>query len=297
MANQYVLADMMFTSNIDASFVSHQYIIAGQSDHEANLPTKAWGCGGGTGDWVQTLQQNEFRGAGPSQSPCRDYKTLGDELSAQRRPWTYYATGTSDTGYLWSAYQAVKHDFYGNIWKNHVVNPPSQILTDVANGKLGAVTWVMPSWSWSDHPTNQSTSGPQWVASVVNAIGQSKFWNTSAIFIFWDEWGGWFDSVQPPYVDYDGLGFRVPLLIISPYAKQGSVTHVQYEHGSMLRFAEDAFGLAQLAASDARANDPANDPAAFDFTQPPRPYAPFLTSLPPSYFIHDRQSTRVPGEE
>jgi phospholipase C len=122
----------------------------------------------------------------------------------------------------------------------------------------------------------------------VNAIGNSKFWNTTAIFVFWDEWGGWFDPVPPPYIDYDGLGLRVPLLIISPYAKQGYVTHVQYEHGSMLRFVEDLHGLAQLSASDTRANDPMSD--AFNFSQPPRPFKPFATKLPESYFIHQPAS-------
>ncbi len=110
--------------------------------------------------------------------------------------------------------------------------------------------------------------GPKWVASVVNAIGKSKYWKSTAIFVFWDEWGGWYDHVPPVYEDYDGLGFRVPMLIISPYAKQNYVSHVQYEHGSMLRFAEDEFGLPQMAASDTRANSPAAD--AFDFTQKPQ---------------------------
>jgi phospholipase C len=86
----------------------------------------------------------------------------------------------------------------------------------------------------------------------------------------WDDWGGWFDPVPPPTEDYDGLGFRVPLIMISPYAKAGYVTHVQYETASVLRFAEDTFGLAQMAAADARAADPVSD--AFDYSQPPRPY-------------------------
>jgi phospholipase C len=93
----------------------------------------------------------------------------------------------------------------------------------------------------------------------------------------WDEWGGWYDHVKPPNLDFDGLGFRVPLLIISPYAKQGYISHVQYEHGSLLRFIEDRFDLPRLAASDARANSPQDD--AFDFTQPPRKFQPFETSL------------------
>ena len=86
----------------------------------------------------------------------------------------------------------------------------------------------------------------------------------------WDDWGGWFDPAPPIYADYDGLGFRIPLLIVSPYAKQNDVTHVQYETSSVVRYIEDNFGLPQLAPSDTRANDPATD--AFDYTQKPRPF-------------------------
>jgi phospholipase C len=135
--------------------------------------------------------------------------------------------------------------------------------------------------------------GPAWVASVVNAIGKSKFWKTTAIFIIWDDWGGWFDPVQPVYEDYDGLGFRIPLLIVSPYAKKGSVTHVQYETSSVLRYVEDNFGLPQLSKSDARANDPAADPGAFDYGQPPRKFKKIAGSKPAAYWIRlERDSTR-----
>ena len=74
----------------------------------------------------------------------------------------------------------------------------------------------------------------------------------------WDDWGGLYDHVAPPYEDYDGLGFRVPLLVISPYAKKNYVSHVQYETASVLRFAEDLYGLTQMAAADTRANSPAD---------------------------------------
>ena len=107
----------------------------------------------------------------------------------------------------------------------------------------------------------------------------------------WDDWGGWFDPVKPIYKDYDGLGFRVPLLIVSPYAKHGRVTHEQYETASVLRFMEDNFGLGQLAKSDARANDPASDPAAFDFMQKPRKFTKIAGTKPASYWM---QPERVP---
>jgi phospholipase C len=118
-----------------------------------------------------------------------------------------------------------------------------------------------------------SVTGSSWVASLVNAVGESKYWNSTAIFILWDSYGGWYDPEPPEYLDEEGLGFRVPLVIVSPYAKRGYVSHVHYEHGSILKFAEDQFGLERLAASDRRANSPERD--AFDFSKPPRKFVPF----------------------
>ena len=136
MAKQYALADRMFASNLDASFVSHQYIIAGQSAGEVDLPTGGWGCGNGPSDTVGTITAN--RTFGPSQSPCQDYRTLGDELDGAALPWRFYAAPTSDEGYIWSAYQAVNHIFTGSDWTKNVITPPAQFLTDVSAGTLEA---------------------------------------------------------------------------------------------------------------------------------------------------------------
>jgi phospholipase C len=292
-AAQYVLADRMFTSQVDASFASHQYMIAGQANHSVNLPTGMWGCSGGSGDMVATLRQDGS--FGPNQAPCFNYTTLGDELDGAGRSWRYYAPSTNDLGYIWSAYQAVSHIYYGPDWTNDVVTPPSQFLTDVQHGSLRSVTWITPSWLDSDHAGNGSTSGPRWIASIVNAVGKSRFWSSTAIFVLWDEWGGWYDHVAPPKVDYDGLGFRVPLLVISPYAKRGFVSHVQYEHGSILRFVEDVFGMPRMAASDRRANSPASD--CFDFSRPPRRFQPFATVMPRGATRDPRAGNRAPDDE
>jgi phospholipase C len=293
MADQYVLGDAMFTSHIDASFVSHQYIIAGQASGAVNLPTTLWGCGGGSDDTVATL--NADRSYGPSESPCFTNTTIGNELDAKGLPWRYYASGPNTLEYIWSAYQAISNVYNGPDWTNDVITPPSQFLTDVGNGTLGAVTWITPSWFDSDHATAESTTGPDWVASLVNAVGESSFWNTSAIFVMWDEWGGWYDHVPPPYEDYDGLGMRVPLLIVSPYAKKHYVSHVQYEHGSILRFIEDVFGLPRLAASDTRANSPAGD--CFVFNAPPRAFRPIKARHDARYFRAQPNDPRAPDEE
>jgi phospholipase C len=136
----------------------------------------------------------------------------------------------------------------------------------------------------SDHVNCPGGHGPSWVAALVNTVGKSKFWDSTAIFVMWDDWGGTYDHVRPPFEDYDGLGFRVPLLIISPYAKKGFVSHKQYETASVLRFAEDLYGLGQLAPADKRALSPALD--CFNFSQKPRPFVPIKAPLPPRYFMH-----------
>jgi phospholipase C len=218
---------------------------------------------------------------------CEDYSTFGDLLDGVGVSWRFY-TPSLGSWNLWSAYSAINHIYNGPDWAN-VISPPDQFIEDVQNGKLSGMTWIVPSWQNSDHAGSGSKTGPAWVASLVNAVGNSQFWNSTAIFIVWDDWGGWYDPELPIYMDYDGLGYRIPLLMINPYAKQGVVTHVQYEMSSVLRFAEDLFGTGQLAASDARAADPANDPA-FDFTQSPRPFQNF----PAGRFDHSE--SRGPAE-
>jgi phospholipase C len=294
LARQYVLADEMYASDFDASsFVSHQYIIAGQARSSVNYPASWWGCPGGSGDKVNEVGPQRQIPNG-NEVVCWDSTTLGDELDKAHISWAYYATQSGTPG-IWSAYQTIKHIYYGSDWRRSVFHPPSKFLTDVANGKLRGVTWVTPTCANSDHAGCGGTTGPSWVASLVNAVGESKFWNSSAIFIFWDDYGGWYDPRPPAYADYDGLGFRLPMLIVSPYAKRAHVSHVHYEHGSILKFVEDTFGLPRLAPSDTRANSPAGD--CFDFNQLPRKFVPIRAPHGPAFFLHQPSDTRVPDWE
>ncbi len=153
--------------------------------------------------------------------------------------------------------------------------------------------WVTPTCANSDHAGCYSDTGPSWVASVVNAIGESKYWGSTAIFIFWDDYGGWYDPAPPAYVDYDGLGFRLPMLVISPYAKKGYVSHVHYEHGSILKFIEDQLGLERLSASDRRANSPARD--CFDFNEPLRKFKKIVAPYDAEFFLHQPPDLSHPG--
>jgi phospholipase C len=293
MAEQYVLADQMYASNFDAGmFESLQYIIAAQDHDTIGSPETNWGCPGGPADRIATI--NRGRMPGKLIRACFHYTTLGDELDVAGLTWAYYANpigssgpwktcGNADqtrpnayreTG-IWSAYQAIKHICYGPDWDKDIISPPKQFLTDVSEGKLRAVSWVTSTGKNSDLAGSDSKTGPSWVAAVVNAVGESRYWDSAAIFIFWTGYGGWFDPAPPAYFNRDSLGLRVPLLIVSPYAKKGYVSHVHYEHGSILRFIEDRFGLAQMAASDERATSPAAD--SFDFSQEPRKFVPIKT--------------------
>jgi phospholipase C len=305
MAKQYVLSDEMYASNFDASsFVSHQYIIAAQASSTTNYPDTYWGCPGGNPDkiWVITQQ----RGYAGQIRVCFDNKTLGDELDSAGLPWAYYASPVHkddadgpdayrDSNGIWSAYQAISHIYYGRDWKKDVISPQTQFFTDVKRGHLRTVSWIVPTCANSDHAGCDSSTGPSWVTSLVNAIGNSKYWESTAIFIFWDDYGGWYDPEPPAYIDYDGLGMRVPMIIISPYAKAGYVSHVHYEHGSILKFIEYRFGLSSLSASDKRATSPEND--CFDFTRPPRKFVPIKAPLDESYFMRQPPDLRPPDTE
>ena len=296
MAQQYVLADRMFTSDFDgSSFVSHQYAISAQADTSVDFPsTSVWGCDGGQKDTIATLTQQ--RTYGPSIRACFDDNTLADELDNAGISWRYYTSKieTGDAG-NWSAFQAISHIRYGPDWKADVITPQTRFFKDVSAGKLPAVSWVTPTCANSDHAACHSNHGPQWVASLVNAIGESPYWDSTAIFVFWDDYGGWYDHVAPPMADYDGLGIRVPLLVISAYAKKGVVSHLRYEHGSILKFVEDQFGLARLAAADARANSPARE--CFDFSQPPRSFVAIPSGLHAADFEREPLDLRPPDNE
>lgn len=296
LAQQYVLADRMFQTNTGPSFVAHQYLIAGSAEYSPGHfadenPNHAsiWGCDDPSGVTVQQLGPNGTSLPGPF--PCFDYTTLADEFDAKGISWRYYAPSiTGPGGSIWSAFDAIRHIRYGADWTNDVISPETQVLTDVPNGTLAKVTWIVPSGGNSDHCCG-SKNGPAWVASIVNAIGQSQFWSSTAIFVTWDDWGGWFDHVAPPQIDSMGLSFRVPLLVISPYARQGYVSHVQHEFGSILHFTEEDLGVASLAASDSRADDLLD---CFNFNQSPRAYVPVSVNVRPEEL---RRSTGPPDND
>ncbi len=264
LAEQYVIGDEMFQSNTGPSFVAHQYMIAGQSANVAENPTgNTWGCDAAPGTTAALLGPDGTEL--PGVYPCFDYMTIADLLDEKGVTWRYYAPASADSFYILSAYQAVRHIRFGNDWNDNVIAPQNRVLTDIKYGELAQVTWIVPDWAHSDHP-GSGTEGPDWVASIVNAIGNSPYWNSTAIFVSWDDWGGWYDHVVPPQMDAMGPGFRVPLLIISPWAKHGYVTHDVHTAAGFIKFIEHNFDLGSLGTRDA-GSDAFLD--CFDYTQTP----------------------------
>src|SRR5579871_833207 len=183
MAKRYVIADRMFASNLDGSFVAHQYVVAAYADRAVDFPFATWGCEGGALDTVPTLLQD--RKLGHRIRACFDIGTLGGEAEKAGVSWRFYAGAINANGGIWSSYQADKRIYNKPSWRANVINPSARFLKDIHRGRLANITWITPTWETSDHPGLNGTKGPAWVTSIVNAVGESKFWGSTAIFIIW----------------------------------------------------------------------------------------------------------------
>jgi hypothetical protein len=158
-----------------------------------------------------------------------------------------------------------------------------QIFSDITNGVLPTVSYVVPSSASSDHPTLNDNTGPSWVASVVNAIGQSAYWQNTAIFVTWDDWGGFYDPVTPTPINIAEPGFRVPLLIISPYALAGNVDHTYATFSGILRFIEEVACVNPLGTTDSPTYT-SDLTEAFNFAQTPLTFTPIGVAPAPVWF-------------
>jgi phospholipase C len=268
-AQNFVLADHAFSSLHGESFPNHLYTIAASSGGVFTVPQamgsqKApfnWGCDLPSDYAVRVM---DAEGDVSDAFPCFDFQTLADSLEAAGISWKYYAPPQNTQGYQFSTYDAINHIRNSPLWTADVV-PDTQFAVDAANGNLPAVSWLVTGPN-SEHPPNSTCMGENWTVQQLNALMQGPDWSTSAVFLTWDDFGGFYDHVPPPQEDEFGLGPRVPFLIISPYAQPGYISHTQYEFSSVLKFIEDRFGLAPLTERDANANDTTD---SFNFNQPP----------------------------
>jgi phospholipase C len=311
MAREYALGDEAFESNSGPTFNSHEYMVAGQAGHAVEVPNgKPWGCDAKSKVDVNLLDYGQadppvfpaatgHEVAGPF--PCFTFSTVADTLDAANITWKFYAQSTG-VGSSLDPFEAIR-----SVWNGpdraKLVHPDTTVLTDIASGNLPQVSWVTPSGSNSDHPGPQSGDlGPSWVASIVNAVGQSKYWDDTAVIVMWEESGGWFDPVVPQQLAdpvtgaYEGLGYRVPLIVVSPYAKAGLVSHTHYEVASTLHFIEETFGLPFLGDGSVRLADQraAALDDMFDFTQKPIPFKKIGAKENAQYFLSHPDNT--PGD-
>jgi len=281
-AQNGVLLDHMFSSMGTASFPHHLYTIDAQNIGTLDIPKvlfdgerRSWGCDSKPTEIVPVMSSD---GVISNVFPCFDVETLADTLDAAGISWKYYAPSKGEHGYDLSTYDAINHIRNSNEWNTNVV-PITQFVTDALNGQLPAVSWVVAG-IYSEHPPLAVCPGENWTVQQINAVMQGPLeqWDSTAIFVVWDDWGGFYDHVPPPQVDQFGLGPRVPAFIVSPYPVASHISSSTYEFSSVLRFIEKTFGLPALTKRDANTNGMTG---AFDFTQPPLdPYVLLPHSCP-----------------
>ena len=305
LVTQYGWANYMFQTNQGPSYPAHQFLFGGTSapndaDDDAGLFVSENLVGtGGVGGFNKTAgcaapETTKTFVINPSGKettifPCFEHQTLVD-LFGPAITWKYYAPAP---GTIWTAPNSIAHlckataqggTCSGPVWNDHLDFTPHDVLSDIGSCNLRSVSWVIPGALYSDHAGLKSgNGGPAWVASIVNAVGNSTkcdsgtgYWNDTAIIVTWDDWGGWYDHVPPTFLagaqgDYQ-YGFRVPLLVVSAYTPRGYINNAHHDFGSILRFVEHNFSLDEGALKYADSRSPTNLAGFFDFSKPPRPF-------------------------
>ncbi len=294
-AHQFVLQDHMFEPNYGWSLPAHLFAVSGWSA-KCTSGTDPKTCTSnleGPGNGPESTRKSHLHG------PLYAWTDLTYLLHRRHVSWAYYiAKGWQpdcENGYTLLCRPGLQRPGTPSIWNPLPdfatvrgdgqlgnVQSVSRFFTAARAGRLPAVTWVEPDWKHSDHPRARISVGQAWVTSLVNAVMSGPDWKSTAIFLAWDDWGGFYDHVAPPRVDRNGYGLRVPALVISPYARRGYVDHQVLSFDAYLKFIEDDFlGGARLDPKTDGRPDPRptvreNVPVLgnlvkdFDFSQAPR---------------------------
>ncbi len=256
MAQQFGLSDTFFSSVMTYSLPNHWYLVAGQSP-QVLLGLTITSNKNVTAKHMYLDQANVT----PS---------VETELNAHPNvSWTFYDYALtpyqhaiadlsgSDPGSAYGTWNpmAAQNQSYAGTNPDHF-QPRSQFFKDVNGGTLGNISWIIPDAKYSDHLPANVTYGEDFIASIVNTVENSSYWNSTAIFVTWDEYGGWYDHVAPPQLDANGLSLRVPLLVFSPWTPAGMIGHRQLSFDSLLHFVEWRWGLGCLTSRDCNATLP-----------------------------------------
>ncbi|HEY3974655.1 MAG TPA: alkaline phosphatase family protein [Candidatus Sulfotelmatobacter sp.] len=268
-AQNYALADEAFSSVASGSYPAHLAMVSGGEQNVLDNPRSSepaqWGCDGVAGTNVPYFTATETVS---SEFPCFSATTIADLADSAGVSWMAYTIIDNGSGYIYNPFRSFSNIFYGPDWTTKVVDQ-SQFITDALAGNLPALSFVTPPSIDTDHPPDSACVGENWSVSMINAVMQGPItqWRNTVIVLTWDDFGGLYDHVAPPYRDQYGLGIRVPMIILSPFAVQG-VYHTQVEFASVLRFMEETFGLPSLRGADMFANDMQD---AFNYSQSPLP--------------------------
>ena len=252
LADQFVLFDNYFSSA-----------------HTGSITNRMFSVSGGPGDGFNRIPEKGFG----------DIPTIFDKLQERGITWKYYIKdydpslnyrNLQELDYLPPQVQWVPLLGFDRFLDDpelfsHIVDLDEYYI-DLENGTLPSVSYVLLLGA-TEHPLSDLSLGQRTMRTMIQMLMQSDVWNSSALLITYDDWGGWYDHVAPPQVDNYGYGFRVPALLISAYARQGYIDHTQLDHTSILKFIEENWDIQPLAERDAKAN---NFLSAFDFISPPR---------------------------
>jgi len=304
-ASRFVLQDHLFESDSSWSLPSHLYLVSGWSAHCTRR-----------GDPMSCHSAVENPGSPPGgpgnttgKPPDYAWTDLTYLLHKYGVSWSYYVKqgGQPDcadnqmfcapvpqnswTPGIWNPLP-----YFDTVREDHQLRniaPLRDFFTALASNTLPSVSWIVPSDKVSDHPPNLITDGQAYVTGLIDSIMRSRAWDSTAIFLAWDDWGGFYDHVKPPHVDGQGYGLRVPGLVISPYAKRGFVDHQTLSFDAYLKFIEDDFLHGQRIdprtdgrpdpRPDVRENEPILGNLARDFNFDQKPRAPLILPLRPPF--------------
>jgi phospholipase C len=315
-AKNFVLQDHMFEPTASWSFPQHLFMVSGWSaicsrfgdpnscSSQVFTPTNLPGS-----DLVNQFHQWVWNAQHTGPNPNIAWTDITYLLHKKKVSWGYYVASGSEPDCADGAATCIPHTQNAQtpgIWNplpafqtvqadNEVRNVQShdKFFTAARLGTLPKVSWVVPDDAHSEHPSASIHAGQAYVTSLINAVMSGPNWKSTAIFVSWDDWGGFYDHVAPPMVDINGYGLRVPGLVISPYAKKGYIDHQTLSHDAYLKFIEDVFlnGQRLNPANDGRPDsrptvrenvpilgDLAND---FDFNQAPRTKVLLSPNPPP----------------
>ncbi len=291
-ADEFVLQDRMFESSASWSLPAHLFLVSGWSAKCKNKDPMS--CTNELANPQSLVSNGKLQPV-----PNYAWTDLTYLLHRKNVSWAYYLDEgmqpdceddamvctpkpqTAGVPEIWNPlpwFETVKQD---NELKN--VQPLDNFYGAVESGNLPSVVWIMPNGRDSEHPPALVSTGQAYTTGIINVIMQSPEWNSTAIFLAWDDWGGFYDHVVPPHVDENGYGLRVPALVISPYAKKGYIDHQILSFDAYTKFIEDDF-LGGERIDPATDNRPDRRPTVrenvpqlgdltqdFDFSQPPRP--------------------------